>query len=684
MNTHAFIVANVRRALLALVTLAAGANAADYTWGGGSGNWSDANWTPGPVSGPTAGSDTAAINTGTVNLNVGGMNVGTLTLGAGGTFNAYNWNGTNTYTGYGNLVLQGGVLNGSGNYHNWGAGILVNTTVSGSSASTISSSSFFNLNGTGVNSSVFTVADVTGDANPDLNVSAQLWDVSADTSWVAAALVKEGPGTMRLTAYNGYAGGTTVNGGTLEVAGANSGWGLLRGAVTVNSAGTLAITGGDGTGFGWNSPVTSLTINGGTVDASGGAHVGFGSYATVALNNGGTIAGSWQWNGDSLLGFSSSGDNTNTINGALNLRSDAAGNHTFNVSNGAAAVDLQVNANLTDQYPEAWWLSRSALVKTGAGTMVLAGNNSYDGQTYVQEGTLIAASSTALGPGGHDGNTMSWISDGATLALQGGVSLDEHFHVWGAGVGGLGAVRSISGNNALTNAPGGTGGYALRSNTTVGVDADTLTMSGFYNGDGGSYSLTKIGAGTLTLTAVSSYTGGTTVNDGTLVLSGSTSGITRIRGALTVNPGTSVISSGGDSTGLGWIDQVTSVAINGGTITSADAMHIWNITGGVTRTGGLLQSNNGVSTTSGPQLEWNRTGVTTLASATPSTIAGRINIRGDNGYTTIDLTVADGAAASPPVAAMLVLMTKVGVYALLRVWLAVFGDAPRSMSLRVA
>ncbi len=32
------------------------------------------------------------------------------------------------------------------------------------------------------------------------------------------------------------------------------------------------------------------------------------------------------------------------------------------------------------------------------------------------------------------------------------------------------------------------------------------------------------------------------------------------------------------------------------------------------------------------------------------------------------------AAASPPVAAMMVLMTKVGVYALLRVWLAVFGD----------
>ncbi|MFO1491374.1 MAG: autotransporter-associated beta strand repeat-containing protein [Kiritimatiellia bacterium] len=326
MSTRTAIIQHIRRTLLGLATLAAGARAADYTWGGGTGNWSDGNWTPGPVSGPTAGSDTATINTGTVNLNVGGMNVGTLTLGSGGTFNAYNWNGTNTYTGYGNLVLQGGVLNGSGNYHNWGAGILANTTVSGSSASTISASSFFNLNGTGGSSSVFTVADVTGDANPDLNVSAQLWDVSADTSWVAAALVKEGPGTMRITGYTGYTGGTTINGGTLDVSGANSGWGLLRGSVTVNSAGTLAITGGDGTGFGWNSPVTSLTINGGTVNASGGAHIGFGSYMTVGLSNGGTIAGSWQWNGDSLLGFSSSGDSQNTINGSLTLRSDAGPN----------------------------------------------------------------------------------------------------------------------------------------------------------------------------------------------------------------------------------------------------------------------------------------------------------------------------------------------------------------------
>jgi fibronectin-binding autotransporter adhesin len=134
--------------------------------------------------------------------------------------------------------------------------------------------------------------------------------------------------------------------------------------------------------------------------------------------------------------------------------------------------------NMTGQLKD--WFATASLVKQGAGTAVLAGSNTYAGQTNIQGGTLLVTNSTGLGPGGHNGATMTFIQDGATLALQGGVSLDEHFHVWGAGVSSLGAVRSISGNNALTNAPGGAAGYALRSNTTVGVDADTLTVSGFY------------------------------------------------------------------------------------------------------------------------------------------------------------------------------------------------------------
>lgn len=225
------------------------------------------------------------------------------------------------------------------------------------------------------------------------NINTNGFNITINKSMVnyggAGTLTKSGAGTLRLTAYNQYTGGTTVDQGTLELAGATGGWGVLRGAVTVNSGATLAITGGDGTGFGWNNPVTSLTVNGGTFDSAGGAHVGFGAYMTVSLSNGGTIMGNGQWNGDGLLGFSSSGDSTNTLNGSWVLRSDNGANHTFNVANGAAAVDLQVNANLSDQSPEVWWVSASNLVKTGSGTMVLAGNSSYDGATLVSAGTLL-------------------------------------------------------------------------------------------------------------------------------------------------------------------------------------------------------------------------------------------------------------------------------------------------------
>jgi hypothetical protein len=63
--------------------------AVDYTWVGGTGNWSDASWNPGPVSGPTSVEDTATNNSETVSLNVASMNVGSLTLGAGASFHAY-------------------------------------------------------------------------------------------------------------------------------------------------------------------------------------------------------------------------------------------------------------------------------------------------------------------------------------------------------------------------------------------------------------------------------------------------------------------------------------------------------------------------------------------------------------------------------------------------------------------
>jgi autotransporter-associated beta strand protein len=200
----------------------------------------------------------------------------------------------------------------------------------------------------------------------------------------------------------------------LELAGQSGGNGWLRGAVTVNSGGTLLFSGGDGTGFGWNSPATSLHVNGGTFNAAGGAHVGFGGSMNVTLSNGGTISGTGQWNGDGLLSFSSSGDSTNTWNGSWVMRGDNGANHTFNVADGAAAVDLQVNASLGDQYPEVGWVPASALIKTGTGTMVMAGDNSFNGATTVSAGTLVVNGNIST-------SSLTTVDNGATLQGNGTV-----------------------------------------------------------------------------------------------------------------------------------------------------------------------------------------------------------------------------------------------------------------------
>jgi fibronectin-binding autotransporter adhesin len=140
--------------------------------------------------------------------------------------------------------------------------------------------------------------------------------------------------------------------------------------------------------------------------------------------------------------------------------------------------------------------------------------------TTISAGTLLAANNSALGQAGWSSSSKTDVSSGATLALQGGISSAEHMHVVGAGVGGLGAIRSLSGDNTLsmTNANSGSGpGLALDGNTTIGVDADKLTVTGFYHDpEYAGAGLTKVGNGTLAFSQTSTYTGNTTITGGTL------------------------------------------------------------------------------------------------------------------------------------------------------------------------
>ncbi|WP_448474141.1 autotransporter-associated beta strand repeat-containing protein [Martelella sp. FLE1502] len=140
----------------------------------------------------------------------------------------------------------------------------------------------------------------------------------------------------------------------------------------------------------------------------------------------------------------------------------------------------------------------SGLAKSGDGTLVLSGANSYSGGTRISAGTLAISSDANLGAsGGGIGISSATLSVSGTFETKRGVTL-----------GSLGGTIAVVGN------------------------ADTLTMSGNIVGSG---ALTKSGSGTLAMTANNSYGGGTTVSRGTLQLgnggaNGSVSGTVAVGG----------------------------------------------------------------------------------------------------------------------------------------------------------
>ena len=138
--------------------------------------------------------------------------------------------------GYGNFLLNGGVL-----------------TISGSSQSIINATTFGLANGASFN------VGVTG-AGVDLVLASVINN---------GALIKNGSGTMALTGANTYTGTTTVNSGTLLVGGS-----IATGAVTVNAGGILAGTGSIG---------GAVTVNNGATVRVNPAATGVGKLTVNSL-----------------------------------------------------------------------------------------------------------------------------------------------------------------------------------------------------------------------------------------------------------------------------------------------------------------------------------------------------------------------------------------------------------------
>ncbi len=161
----------------------------------------------------------------------------------------------------------------------------------------------------------------------------------------------------------------------------------------------------------------------------------------------------------------------------------------------------------------------SALIKSGAGPLVLTAANAYSGSTTVSGGKLQVAGGSISNP------TISLASgtlqlDGGAVAHVGGAavntSLESTLRFAGgtlsvhAGQPGLAASDWIGAGNAVRIADGGATFNTANGNATLNRP---LLQEGSSTGG-----VTKAGANTLTLTAPSTYAGATVVQGGTLKL----------------------------------------------------------------------------------------------------------------------------------------------------------------------
>lgn len=199
---------------------------------------------------------------------------------------------------------------------------------------------------------------------------------------------------------------------------------------------------------------------------------------------------------------------------------------------------------------------RGSLVKAGAGTLVLLGDNSYSGGTQLREGTLGVGHNNALGTG--------------ALAIANGATL-----------------QAVADDLTLANT------IALTGLGNVDTQARTLTLTGALTDGQAAGGLAKLGTGTLVLTGASTYSGPTLLLDGTL--RAGSAGSFSSRSAFMLNAGTQ-LDLGGRDQAIGSLSGGGAVALGAATLTTgADNQHSV-YTGWIQGTGGLTKTGAGVFT----------------------------------------------------------------------------------------
>ena len=435
----------------------------------------------------------------------------------------------------GNLTLSGAISDGAGTLalKSSQAGTAILTGVNSYTGATTISAGTIQIGGSGSLGQGAYAGGVSIGSGATLQFSSSAAQTLSGIISGAGALTKDtsAASTLTLSGANTYSGVTTVSAGILEFQNQNS---LYNGStaswtasnIVVASGATLALA------YGGSGQFTSANIQ--TLAALGSASGGFKDGAFLGIDTG---SGSQTYanvianpnSGANALGLAKLGANTltltgaNTYSGATTISAGTlqigAGGASGSLGTGGVTDNGALVFNLSGALSVAGNISGSGtLSQSGTGTTTLSGANTYSGGTNINAGTLNAGSSGALGSTGTIGFA------GGTLQYSAANQTDYSSRFSSAG----GQPWSIDTNS---------------QNVTL---ASNLL--------GAASSLTKLGAGGLTLTGANGYSGATAVNAGTLQIG---------------NGGAGLMGSGGVNVASGAILYFNTTSYQGGTTISA-------------------------------------------------------------------------------------------------------------------
>jgi autotransporter-associated beta strand protein len=307
------------------------------------------------------------------------------------------------------------------------------------------------------------------------------------------------------------------------------------------AGGTNIIHGAEGFGVGQNA---SLTVGSGGLEFQGVNN-------NLTLSSDDQSAGVLNLNGN--VSFTGSAG-TATITSGQALQSDGvtpavvqpganqgtvnlgASTRTFTIANGSAATDMSISARI---------IGTGGLTKDGAGLMALSGANTYTGTTAINGGTLNVGSVETAGVSGPLGvpatpaNSISF--GGGTLQYSAANQFDYSSR------------------------------FSTAASQAVSIDTNGQNVTHATNLSSASGTVAKSGAGTLTFTAVNTYSGATTITGGALQI-----GTASITTASIATSGTTV-SATGTLAGTGSVAGLT-VVQSGGFIAPGDSAGATNNT----------------------------------------------------------------------------------------------------------